>query len=82
MGFQLLSDYALNNNEMNATKGGKRIYAKMTAKDSAIMRDTVMKNNSGMNCPVSGTTMFKLSNGNEICIEWKNGMPVATIKNI
>lgn len=82
MGLQSLSNFALNNNEMSATKGGKRIYSVMSAKQSTLLKDTVMKNNTGMNCPQSGTTMLKLANGNEICIEWKNGRPYATIKNI
>ncbi len=82
MGLQSLSNFALNNNEMSATKGGKRIYSIMTAQHSATMRNAVMRSNVGFNCPASGTTMFKCSKGNEICIEWKNGRPYATIKNI
>lgn len=76
MKLQSFSKLALNNNEMNATKGGKRVT--MTAAMQQMITGAVASGAKATtsaksavatsNCSVTKTTMV-----GKICIEWKNG---------
>ena len=81
MKLQSLSEFALNNNEMDATKGGKRAVTapapRTTPAMAALLKTAVgtggtLKTGTGVcltgtNCAATHTTMV----GKDICIEWK-----------
>jgi hypothetical protein len=67
MKLQSLSNFALNNNEMDATKGGKRVT--MTPAMAKMMQDAAAKSRTAAvtHCVGSQSTMVC----DKICIEWK-----------
>lgn len=81
MKLQSFSNFALNNQELEATKGGKRTAARTTPAMAALLNTgtNTAKTASGTTttnivcCPVTKTTMLS-SGTHNICIEWKNGM--------
>jgi hypothetical protein len=78
MKLQSLSNFALNNNEMDATKGGKRFDVKLPPS----MQKTLSTAKSTVTyCPLTGTTMAKSTDGTnkDICIEWKNGVATPVV---
>lgn len=76
MKLQSFSNFALNNKELNATKGGKRVTTSAAIQQmitAAVASGAQAKTASNTtiastNCSVSKTTMV-----GSICIEWKNG---------
>lgn len=79
MKLQSLANLALNNNQMEATKGGKREVVTMTAAQLKLVQDAIARvggttstGATGVNCNQTKTTMVTSHTGTGICVEWKS----------